>query len=190
MPETENLFEIIATLLSFIYLILVIKEKKSCWYFGISGSLISVVLFFWKQLYSESLLYIYYVAIGIYGLYVWSSKEKTKEEFRVQDWSWNKHALIFAIGIPLSLGMGYLSSMANGRSAYFDAFTTIFSLIASYMEVKKVLSAWIYWIVINGATIVLYYSNDLNYYTILQIIYFGFSFVGFMSWKKKIAISQ
>ena len=62
----DNL-ELIAVILGLIYLILLIKEKIACWIFGILSSAISIYLFYSIQLYSEAILYFYYVIIGIYG---------------------------------------------------------------------------------------------------------------------------
>ena len=76
----DNL-ELIAVILGLIYLILLIKEKIACWIFGILSSAISIYLFYSIQLYSEAILYFYYVLIGIYGFWLWSTQRGRKEVF-------------------------------------------------------------------------------------------------------------
>lgn len=175
--------EIIATLFGLVFLILIIFEKKIGWWFGIAGSFISIYLFFYQKLYAEAILYTYYVIIGFYGYYLWNKNKLAP--IIVKQWSLVNHAILIFSSILLALGLGYvLKKYTDADKPYIDAYTTIFSFSASYLEAKKILSTWLYWIVINGVTIWLYYSKELNYYGILTIIYFIASFWGYYSWRK------
>lgn len=187
-----NLYiEVIAVVLNLIYLILLIKEQIACWFFGVSGSLVSIYLFYSIGLYSESILYIYYVFIGIYGYQLWKKKINTKDNFKIQTISLKKHFLIVISGILFALIAGqYFKSYTNAVNPYLDAFTTTFSFIASFLEARKILSSWLFWIVINTATILLYFQQSLDYYLFLTIIYIAFSFIGYIDWKKKYQITK
>jgi len=186
----DNL-ELIAVILGLIYLILLIKEKIACWIFGILSSAISIYLFYSIQLYSEAILYFYYVIIGIYGFWLWSIKGVEKKSFQIKDFKLRSHLITIVIGIVLSLLLGYsFSSLSDASSPYLDSFTTIFSFIASYLQAKKILSSFIYWIVINAATLYLYLHKELEFYFFLTVIYFIFSFVGFITWQKKMALQR
>jgi nicotinamide mononucleotide transporter len=183
--EINTFLEIVSVAFSLLYLVLLIKEKKICWFFGIAGSLLSIFLFYRIHLYSESILYIYYVIIGVYGYYLWDKNEKENNEFRISTYKLSSHLiLLFIGGIGGSL-LGYIfDNYTDAENAYLDAFTTIFSFIASYLEAKKVLSAWLFWIVLNGVTIYLYSQKSLDWYAGLTLIYTVFSFVGYFKWKK------
>jgi nicotinamide mononucleotide transporter len=186
--EVNTVLEILGTSLGLVFLILIIKEQKAGWLFGIAGSLVSIFLFYRIKLYSESILYIYYVLIGIYGYYIWNKKDNS--QLKVTNWNTVNHLLILAIGVVFALLLGFVfDNYTDANNAYLDAFTTTFSFIASYMEAKKILSAWLFWIVINGVTIGLYLSKDLDIYSLLTLIYFVSSFVGYFSWKKKLKIA-
>lgn len=187
-----NLYlEIIAVVLNLIYLILLIKEQIACWFFGVSGSIVSIYLFYSIGLYSESILYIYYVFIGIYGYQLWKKKNKPKNNLNIRTISLKKHFLIVISGIVLALIAGqYFKSHTDAVNPYLDAFTTIFSFIASFLEARKILSSWLFWIVINTATILLYFQQSLDYYLSLIIIYIAFSFIGYIDWKKKHQITK
>jgi len=187
-----NLYlEIIAVFLNLIYLILLIKEHIACWFFGISGSIISIYIFYSIGLYSESILYIYYVVIGIYGYQLWKKKDSPEDNLKIKTISLKKHFLIIAFGILLAIVVGqYFKSHTDAVNPYLDAFTTIFSFIASFLEAKKILSSWLFWIVINTATVLLYFQQNLNYYLLLTIIYIVFSFIGYIDWKKKHKIAK
>ncbi|WP_282123169.1 nicotinamide riboside transporter PnuC [Algibacter mikhailovii] len=179
--------EIIAVVLGLCYLFFLIKEKIICWAFGILGSLVSIFLFYRTGLYSESILYIYYVLIGIYGFFHWKKSLIANKQLPISDFSLQTYAYLIILGEILSLLLAYFFDVyTNASMPYLDAHTTIFSFIASYLEAQKKLASWKFWIVINAVTIFLYAKRDLNLYTILTLIYLVFSFVGYFQWKKKL----
>ena len=186
----DNL-ELIAVILGLIYLILLIKEKIACWIFGILSSAISIYLFYSIQLYSEAILYFYYVLIGIYGFWLWSTQGVEKKSFLITDFKLRSHLITIVIGIVLSFSLGYsFDYLTDASSPYLDSFTTIFSFIASYLQAKKILSSFLYWIVINAATLYLYLHKELEFYFFLTVVYFIFSFVGFITWQRKMALQR
>lgn len=166
-----------------------IRQHISCWFFGIVGSLLSIFLFFHSQLYSEAILYFYYVIMGFYGYFLWSQKDSKNESFilSVNEFKFFTHFICFSICSFFALGMAWLfDTYTDADRPYLDAFTTVFSFFATYLEAKKVLSGWLYWIVINGITILLYTSKGLDIYAALTVVYFLMSFVGYYQWRRTI----
>lgn len=179
--------EILAVFFGLLFLILMIFERIECWIFGIIGSLLSIYLFVHLKLYSEAILYLYYVFIGFYGYLSWS-KKKNGIALKVSNISVKSFLYGLSISTLLSFILGYFfQKFTDATQTYYDAFTTIFSFYASYLEAKKVLFGWLLWIVVNGATIILYQSKSLDFYAGLTIFYFLMSFVGYFKWKKKMA---
>jgi len=180
--------EIIAVGLSLTFLILLIKENIYCWFFGITGSLVSIFLFYRIGLYAESILYCYYVLIGFYGYQLWNSKANA-QELPIIDVLPKQHFSYILIGVVTALCLGYfLENYTEASKPYLDAFTTIISFIASYLEAKKILSGWYYWIIVNGVTLGLYLNKELYIYFILTLLYFALSFYGLREWNRKIKI--
>ena len=66
-----------------------------------------------------------------------------------------------------------------------DSFTTVFSIFATFMVAKKILGNWLYWIVIDIASVYLYDSRDLKQTAFLFIVYTAFAIYGYFSWIKK-----
>lgn len=189
--ELNTILEIIGVTFNLLFLLFLIQEKIISWVFGIIGSLVSILLFYRLQLYSESILYIYYVVIGFYGYYSWQKKNIDNKSIAISEWAISAHIITFIIGLISGFVLGYVfDHYTEAKNAYFDAYTTVFSFIASYMEAKKILSSWIFWIVINGATIFLYMSRGLDIYSLLTVVFFITSFVGYLNWKKKLAVQE
>ncbi|MFT4753194.1 MAG: nicotinamide mononucleotide transporter [Salibacteraceae bacterium] len=184
--DLNTILEVLGVTFNLLYLILLIKEQIVCWIFGIIGSLVSIWLFYRMQLFSESILYVYYVIIGFYGYYTWNKRDKNNSVLAISEWKLPTHGVSLAVALIAGYGLGYyFDTYTEAQNAYFDAYTTVFSFLASYMEAKKILSSWYFWIVINGATIFLYSSRGLDIYSMLTIVYFLTSFIGYFNWRKK-----
>ncbi len=180
--------EIISVLFGLTFLVLLISQNILCWWFGIVGSLLSIFLFYHTKLYSEAILYTYYVLMGFYGYYSWSNnKPKNNLTLAVSEKGLSFHLMAIVSSALTAIYLGwYFENYSDANSPYLDALTTIFSFLATYLEAKKILSAWIYWIIINGFTIVLYLTKGLDIYATLFVVYFIMSFIGYFKWKKSL----
>ena len=67
-----------------------------------------------------------------------------------------------------------------------DAFTTVFSVFATYMVTKKILGNWLYWIVIDLVSSYLYLVRNLEMTALLFMVYTIIAILGYLSWIKKI----
>ena len=180
--------EILATVFSIGYLILLIRQNIWCWPLAIVGSSLSIYLFVDAKLYSEAILYGFYVAAAIYGWWLWGKPKKPKP---VTEWGWQTQSLLIGIGLLSGFGIGYVfKTFTDAAKPLIDAMTTAFSLIASYMEAHKVLSGWIYWIIINLTSIFLYYSRGLEVYAGLMVVFTVLSILGYTNWKKAFSQAQ
>ena len=181
------IIESIAVLFSILYVILAVKENIWCW----GAALISVSLYiyicFSAQLYPETGLQVFYFIMAIIGYYMWN--KENKEE--IKEWSEIKHLLIILSGAILTFFMGfYFSTYTNSQMPIIDSFTTVFSIIATYMVIKKVLGNWLYWIVIDAVSVYLYFNRDLHLTSLLFIAYTIIAIFGYFSWMKKMKIND
>jgi len=178
--------ELASVITGLIWIILLTRENIWCWPFGIISSLLSIYLFYEGKLYSEAILYLYYVFIGIYGWYMWGQERKLK----IQEWKLIPHLVILGLGILGTLLLGSYFSGTDANRPYHDAASTAFSFLASYMEAQKILSGWIFWIAINAFSIWLYLDRGFQLYAMLMGIYFILSVYGYMNWKKKLRATE
>lgn len=182
--------EVLAVIFGLAYLFFLIQQNVICWIFGIIGSLLSIYLFYQSRLYSEAILYSYYVVMGVYGFYMWRRKSEDQSSLLlvISELKWLYHIVFLFVGSLMAWVMAwFFDTYTNADKPYLDAFTTIFSFLATYLEARKVVSAWLYWIVLNGVTVLLYFSKGLDVYAGLSIVYFIMSFVGYARWKRSMA---
>lgn len=183
--NTDLLIEITGTVLSLIYLFLLVKENIWCWLFSILSALFFIYSFIGVKLYSEAILYSFFILFSIYGWYKWAAKEKG-EPLAIKTLPFKNHVFWMIVGAILAFGLGYLfKNYTDAEKSFVDSNTTIFSFIASYLEAHKYLYAWVYWIIINIVTAWLYFSQGLPIYAGLMMIYFVMSIVGLWKWRQK-----
>ena len=176
--------EIVAVSMGLIFIILLISENIWCWAFGILSSLAFVFLMYYSRLYSESILYVFYVIIGVYGWQKWSQEGENK--IVIHRVSWRVIATVLIFGAVLSYLAGYyFNNYTNAQRPFADATSSVFSILASYMEAHKWLSSWVFWIVINGFSIWLYFDRSLNFSSFLMVIYLLLSIFGFIQWRQR-----
>ncbi|WP_167854847.1 nicotinamide riboside transporter PnuC [Mangrovimicrobium sediminis] len=178
----DTLVEIAATACGLAYIVFIIRENIICWPFGIVGSLLSVYLMLENRLYSEAILYVFYVLMGVWGWVHWARREAQADN-PVQRYAARYH-LVLVLGCSLAtLALGGLfSTYTDAARPYIDAATTVFSFAATWLEIKKVLETWVYWIVLNAASVWLYADRSLDIYAGLIWVYTILSVWGLVQW--------
>ena len=178
-----SVIESLAVLFSLLYVILAAKENIWCW----GAALISVSLYtyicYTAKLYPETGLQIFYLIMAIIGYFTWNKKSKEK----IKEWSEFKHLIIIILGALFSFIMGfYFFTYTESAMPIIDSITTTFSIIATYMVVKKVLGNWLYWIVIDLLSVYMYFHRDLHLTSLLFVAYATIAVFGYISWSYRI----
>ncbi|MGY8989590.1 MAG: nicotinamide riboside transporter PnuC, partial [Flavobacteriales bacterium] len=136
-----SVIEILAVLFSIIYVVLAAKENTWCW--GAAAISVSLYIYicFTSKLYPETGLQIFYLIMAVFGYFMWNKKNKEQ----IKEWSELQHLIIILIGSITTFFMGYyFSTYTDSQMPIVDSFTTVFSIIATYMVMKKVLGNWLY----------------------------------------------
>jgi len=182
----DTAIEIIAVLFNIAYVILAARKSIWCWPMGIVGSALSIVLFYNSGLIAESILFTYYVAMGVYGWVQWKNNSGMNEEIPIVQKSFNFHIRVLILGYS---GTGILFYLLQTYTAaempLLDSFTTIFSFIATWMVARRLLENWVYWIAIDSLTVYLYLSRDLEIYAALSLVYTFMAIYGYGVWRKQ-----
>ena len=183
-----SVIECVAVFFSILYVILATQESIWCWGAAVISVSLYIYICFSAQLYAETGLQIFYLLMAFYGYYIWNKKEQS---LQISEWRISRHLFIITIGAILTFLLGfYISIYTSAKMPIVDSFTTIFSVFATYMVVKKILGNWLYWIVIDIVSIYLYYSRDLHLTSLLFIAYTIIAITGYLSWIKKVEIDE
>lgn len=179
-------WELLAMLLSILYLVLAARENIWCWGAAFFSTLIYIVLFYQAAILLESILNIFYLLMAVYGWYEWRYRKSDKTGRAISTWSKGRHLAVIGCTGCVVLLAGYLFDRYTGsRLPYLDAFTTCFAVVATFMVPWKILENWIYWFVIDLASIYLYISRELYLTALLFCIYIILIIFGYARWLKE-----
>ena len=178
-----SLWELVAVILALAYLILAMKEHISCWYAAFISTAIYLFLFWDVSLLMESALQVFYLVMAVYGWWQWRHHADKQQDLAIHCWPLKTHLIVFATVGVLTLVFGYgLAQNTKAALPYLDSFTTWGAVITTYMVTRKVLENWIYWIVIDAASVYLYLDRGLYLTALLFMIYLVLVIVGFYQW--------
>ena len=182
--KATSLIEWIAVIAGITYVILAIKEYIICWLFAFIASALYVYLCYVGELYIESMLQLFYVAMAVVGWLNW--KKTLLDKTPIKKWRINQHVLNIAISGAVAALLGFLFDTYTAQAnPYVDAFTTCYSLSATFMVTKKVLGNWIYWIVIDLVSIYLYAQRDYHLTAVQYGLFTILALFGFIAWLKE-----
>jgi nicotinamide mononucleotide transporter len=87
--------------------------------------------------------------------------------------------------MPLTVVSAYLlKHFFNSTIPYFDATTTILSLIATWMAAKKHIENWLVWILTDLIYIPEYLIKHLYHTALLYFIFTLLAVYGYFEWRK------
>ena len=185
-----SLWEVFATILGIIYVILAAKESFWCWPAAFISTLIYTVLFWEGQLPMQAILNFYYMGMAIYGYQLWRKKSAEEGQFQVTTLSRNQHIIYITSATILSLVIGYFLTASGTRMPYLDTAIMVFSVINTYLMAQKILDNWIYWLVIDAAAIYLYWQTGFFVTIIMFGLYLILAVYGYIEWHKSLKMTN
>ena len=178
---SSSVIELIAVILAISYLLLAVKQQIWCWPAAFLSSLIYLYVFFEVQLYMESMLQVYYAGMAVYGWQQWQKKENDQTR-PIRTWPLRQHLISLVLILAGTYIAGRLLVQTDARLPYIDAFTTVASVLTTYMVTQKILENWIYWLVIDLVSIFLYLDRALYFTALLFCIYIVIIGFGWLQW--------
>lgn len=178
-------WEMIAALMGVAYILLASKESQWCWLFAFLSTLIYTVLFWEGQLPMQALLNVYYMGMAVYGFWLWRNQGTQKSALVISTWQLKQHGFFIGSGIIISTVVSvYLQKTGQSQSPLLDAYTTVFSVLNTWLIAKKVLENWLYWVVIDTAATILYLHTGYYATAALFLLNTILAIAGYLAWAR------
>jgi nicotinamide mononucleotide transporter len=202
LNETNHvilLLEWVVLVTALTYVIFAAHKHIITWLFALLSTGITFFLDIFASLYIEAGLQVFYFAMAIVGWIEWNrAKNRTPKPETldaesitpspqpfINQWPLKLHVLNILLSGILTVVMAEIFiAFTDQATPYLDAFTTCFSLMATWMVVKRVLENWLYWIVIDAALVVLYLNSGYSVIALQYAIFTGLAIYGYFSWYK------
>ena len=180
------MLEYIGTALGFLCIYGLIRQKLFSWPAGIISTTIYVYIFFEAKLYSDVLLHIAYIISQAHGWYYWlQGKRDELMPANIQRLSSREGAIWLAIACVGIYALGLtMSTFTDASLPYFDAGTTVVSLIAQWLMTRKYLENWLIWVCVDVVAAAIYAYKALYPMSLLYLTYGMMGIFGFLAWRK------
>jgi nicotinamide mononucleotide transporter len=189
--------EVFGALAGILFVILEIRQNIWLWPIGIVTSAVYIIVFFSSKFYADMSLQFYYVAVSIYGWYIWSYGKKRGNEV-VTEVTTAESSSLAVTGTPrkiipaliiawLLLHLSIyiiLEFFTDSPVAFWDSLTTALSIVATWMLARKYIEHWFIWIFVNIVSMILYIYKGLYPTVILFAVYTIMSFIGYREWRR------
>lgn len=180
-----TLLEWTAVGLNLAYVILLAREIVWAWPAAILGAALSLIVLFDAKLYNDVWLYVLYVVMGGYGWYVWVYGGEGKAQPPVVHTQLKEGLLLLVLGTLGTLGLGYaFDRWTDADIPYWDAFTSSFSVVGTYLQARKHLENWLLWLVVDAVYVGVYWYKGLSAFAWLSLVYLGLATWGYVAWKR------
>lgn len=160
----DNIFALISAICGICATITAGKGKISCYIFGIISNIcysyISFKNAFWGNL---CLNMLYYFPMQFVGIANWKKHmKKDKQEIYKTSLTNKERIIYFFSAILLSAGGYFALKHFGDANPAFDSVTTVLSVIAFILTVKRCIEQWYLWTIVNCLCVIMWIGAYLN----------------------------
>ena len=181
-----NTIEIFGLCAGTLSIALLIKQNIWTWPIGIAYTFASLYIFFTAKLYADFALHVFFLFMSFYGWYYWLQGNSTFDsELPVSRES--KKVLAYSIIIcvlAIILASNLFTIYTDAELPYWDNTTSILSVLAIWLQSRKKIESWVFWLIIDILSVGIYFYKDLYLYSLLYSIYVAMAFFGYATWLK------
>ena len=176
--------EIAGFVISVVAVWLTARQNIWCWPIGIASVVIYAIVFAEAKLYSDAGLQVVYVFLQAYGWYLWQATGRAVGAQRpVNRITPVAAASVVLMGIAGTAGLGYVMAKTDAALPWWDAGTTVFSLVAQWLMARKTLECWLLWIAVDVVYVGIYLAKDLRLTAVLYMIFIALACYGSLQWR-------
>lgn len=168
---------------------LVVRQHIANFAVGIANNVFFIVLFVRVGLYADAGLQVVYIALAIYGWWAWLRGGPQRSALHVTRSSPREWASLLVVGLLATAALtALLRSTTDSTVPFWDAVTTVLSLVATYQLSRKRLDSWFVWITADVLYVALYAYKHLLLTAVLYVGFLGLCVAGLVQWRRSMSV--
>lgn len=171
IPVELRGLEIIAVISSAWSVWLLAKNHPLGWWIGLIGVVLYGIVFYQVKLYAEVGLQAFYLFTSVQAIYIWLKGGENQTEKPVGYVPKKILWISLAIAIASVFALQSLLMTLRGAAPFWDALTTIISLVAQLYLMNRYVESWYLWIIVDVIYVPLYASRSLYLTSFLYVIF-------------------
>ena len=140
------------------------KGKLSSFWIGAVNTILYAIVAWQAKYWGEVMLnLIYYLPTNFIGLYMWSKNmDNNTDEVVKERLSLKSSIIAYGCVIAATVGYGFVLKMMNGTLPFVDSMSTIFSVFAQILCIKRCMEQWVLWIVVDVVSVCMWVYAFIN----------------------------
>ena len=168
------------------------KGKRSSFIFGLINVIFYAIVAFEAKYYGEVMLNaLYYLPMNFVGWFVWKKHmndhtgEVVKERLTPK-----KSVIVYALTAVAIFIYGLFLKALGGNLPFIDSMSTVISVVAQILSIKRLMEQWILWIVVDVVTVIMWavhFAQGSESIATLAMwsVYLVNAFIMFFRWYKE-----
>ena len=186
-----TMLEWVAVGLTLLAVYLTTRQVIWCWPLGMVSVALYAVVFYQAQLYAEVGLQALYFGLSAYGWWAWRFTGRDQGELEVTTLPPRLGAVLLVIGALVGGTLGaWLSRFTNASLPFLDAVLAAFSMVAQWLQARKVLEAWLLWIALDVFYVGMFLYKGLYPTAGLYAAFLYLAALGYSEWRRSLAAAQ
>lgn len=191
--------EFYATITGLVAVILSVLENVWSWILGLINVVLAFVMFYQIQLYPDMFLQVFFFITNIIGFLYWKFPKELhanlKNELKISKLSLRQFFIYLAGGLVCTYLLGtfaknlseLIPQLFSKPSAfpYLDSFTTVMSIFATFLLIRKKVEAWWMWLAIDIISTYMYFVKEVKLYSLLYAVFCVIALFGAINWTKE-----
>lgn len=165
---------------------LVGRQSLWNWPVGIANNLLWIALFASAGLYADSGLQVVYIGLAVWGWWTWAGGTVSPAtSLPVTGVTQREWLGLAAAGIAGTAALTFvLAAWTPSTVPFWDAVTTVLSLLATWGQARKRWQSWLLWIAADIIYIPLYLHKGLTLTALLYVGFLGLCVSGLVRWRR------
>lgn len=159
------------------------QAKRFAWVIALCAIILNSILYWQKGIYGHFCLEVIYSFSMVYGWFQWQSSNASIRTIRSLSW---KEGVFY--GTVACCSILILSKMlihyTDSELPYWDATSTVLSLLAQWMLCLKIIHCWFLWFIVDAMIASMQYYKGIPFHSAVHWIYLSMAVLGYWKWKK------
>jgi len=169
------------------------KGKISAYFFGLINCVLYAIISYQVHLYGETMLnVIYYIPMQFIGFYLWNKNMNTKtgevKKLHMTNKARVGYLMLMIFGTFI---YGLILKHLGDAMPFVDSFTTVSSVIAMILSVKRYAEQWWVWIIVDIFSVYMWWctfqaGNDTMATLLMWTVYLANAIIMCIKWEKEV----
>lgn len=190
IPVNLTLLEAIAVVSYAWSVWLLAKNRPLGWWVGLVGVVLYGIVFYQVQLYAEVAIQGFYFVTSLQAIYIWLKGGSHQQERPVGHVSPKWMGISAVLVVVAVIGLRALLIAIRGAAPFWDALTTVLSVVAHLYLMGRYVESWYLWILVDTIYVPLYASRELYFTSILYAVFWGMAVRGLMNFRQIYRVQQ